>query len=333
MLDLDKMLLEESAAGTDAAIVMPEQLPQGVETVTAAAENVISETPSLIENPVIAFLCDLLGQLPFETMDYEFMRLALLGLLIIAPMAAICGTQVVNFNMSFFSDAIGHSAFAGVATGLVLAISPDYTMPALALCVGLGIMAVKHRSGLSSDTVIGVMFSTVVAGGLAIVSRYPNAVSNAQMFLYGDILTISERDILLMMGLAVVFMLFQIFSFNKLICIELNPQLAKAHRIKVGVYQYFFAALLSLVVIFSVKAVGVLLVTAMLITPAAAARNLASSYGKMLWLSVIIGVFSAIAGLFLSAQDWMQTSTGATIVLCSCVIFAISLIFRKKKRA
>lgn len=333
LLDLDKMLLEESAAGTDAAIVMPEQVPQGVETVTAAAENVISETPSLIENPVIAFLCDLLGQLPFETMDYEFMRLALLGLLIIAPMAAICGTQVVNFNMSFFSDAIGHSAFAGVATGLVLAISPDYTMPALALCVGLGIMAVKHRSGLSSDTVIGVMFSTVVAGGLAIVSRYPNAVSNAQMFLYGDILTISERDILLMMGLAVVFMLFQIFSFNKLICIELNPQLAKAHRIKVGVYQYFFAALLSLVVIFSVKAVGVLLVTAMLITPAAAARNLASSYGKMLWLSVIIGVFSAIAGLFLSAQDWMQTSTGATIVLCSCVIFAISLIFRKKKRA
>ena len=69
MLDLDKMLLEESAAGTDAAIVMPEQLPQGVETVTAAAENVISETPSLIENPVLAFLCDLLGQLPFETLD------------------------------------------------------------------------------------------------------------------------------------------------------------------------------------------------------------------------------------------------------------------------
>ena len=326
ILDLDKMLLEETAsAGTDAAVVLPEQVVQTV-------ENAVSGTPCLIENPVIAWICDLLGKLPFETMDYEFMRLALLGLLIIAPMAAICGTQVVNFNMSFFSDAIGHSAFAGVATGLVLAISPDYTMPALALCVGLGIMAIKHRSGLSSDTVIGVMFSAVVAGGLAIVSRYPNAVSNAQMFLYGDILTISERDILLMLGLAVVFLIFQIFSFNKLICIELNPQLAKAHRIKVGIYQYFFAALLSLVVIFSVKAVGVLLVTAMLITPAAAARNLASSYGKMLWLSVIIGVFSAITGLFLSAQSWMQTSTGATIVLCSCVIFLISLIFRKKKR-
>ena len=333
MLDLDKMLLEETAAaGTDAAIVTPDQIVQNAGDVANAAGDILSGTPGLIENPVIVWLCNLLGKLPFESMDYEFMRLALLGLLIIAPMAAICGTQVVNFNMSFFSDAIGHSAFAGVATGLVLAINPDYTMPALALCVGLGIMAIKHRSGLSSDTVIGVMFSAVVAGGLAIVSRYPNAVSNAQMFLYGDILTISERDILLMMGLAVIFIIFQIFSFNKLICIELNPQLAKAHRIKVGIYQYFFAALLSLVVIFSVKAVGVLLVTALLITPAAAARNLASSYGKMLWLSVIIGVFSAVAGFFLSAQDWMKTSTGATIVLCSCVIFVISLIFRKKKR-
>ena len=334
VLDVEKMMVEETAsAAADAAIVAPEQIDQALDSAAAVTGDLLAEAPSIIENPIVSFLCDLLGKIPCETMDYEFMRMALLGLLIIAPMAAVCGTQVVNFNMSFFSDAIGHSAFAGVATGLVLAISPEYTMPALALCVGLGIMAIKHRSGLSSDTVIGVMFSAVVAGGLAIVSRYPNAVSDAQMFLYGDILTISERDILLMMGLAVVFTLFQIFSFNKLICIELNPQLAKAHRIKVGVYQYFFAALLSLVVIFSVKAVGVLLVTAMLITPAAAARNLASSYGKMLWISVVIGIFSAITGLFLSAQDWMQTSTGATIVLCSCLIFAISLIFRKKKRA
>ena len=86
-------------------------------------------------------------------------------------------------------------------------------------------------------------------------------------------------------------------------------------------------------VILSVKAVGVLLVTAMLITPAAAARNLASSYGKMLWYSVGISLFSAIAGLLLSAQDWMRTAAGATIVLCSCVIFCISLLFRRRGRA
>ena len=286
-----------------------------------------------MENSLVVFLCDLLGKIPLEIMEYEFMRMALLGLLIIAPMAAVCGTQVVSFNMSFFSDAIGHSAFAGVAVGLVLAVSPDLTMPLIALIVGLGIMAVKQRSGLSSDTVIGVVFSAVVAAGLAIVSLYPSAVRDSQMFLYGDILTISAEDIVLMLILAFVFLVFQLISFNRLICIELNPQLAKAHRIPVCVYQYFFAVMLSLVVIFSVKAVGVLLVTAMLITPAAAARNLASSYGKMLWISLAVGLFSAVAGLFLSAQEWMGTSTGSTIVLCSCLIFGISLIFRRKKRA
>ena len=203
----------------------------------------------------------------------------------------------------------------------------------LALLVGLGIMAVKQRSGLSTDTIIGVFFSAVVAAGLAVVSRYPQAARDMQMFLYGDILTISDTDIAVMVLLLIVFLLFQAFSFNKLICIGLNLQLAKAHRIRTAFYQYLFAALLSLVVILSVKAVGVLLVTAMLITPAAAARNLASSYGKMVWIAILISLFSAIAGLLLSAQEWMRTAAGATIVLCSCVFFCLSLLFRRRTRS
>ena len=115
--------------------------------------------------------------------------------------------------------------------------------------------------------------------------------------------------------------------------IRFNLQLAKAHRIKVMIYQYLFAALLSLIVIFSVKAVGVLLVTAMLITPAAAARNLASSYGRMLWISVIVSIVCAIAGLLLSAQEWLRTAAGATIVICACLVFCISLIFRRHFRS
>ena len=176
-------------------------------------------------------------------------------------------------------------------------------------------------------------FSAVVAAGLAVVSRYPQAMRDMQMFLYGDILTISDAEIAAMFLLLLVFTVFQAFAFNKMICIGLNLQLAKANRIRISLYQYLFAVLLSLVVILSVKAVGVLLVTAMLITPAAAARNLASSYGKMLWYSVGISLFSAVAGLLLSAQDWMRTAAGATIVLCSCVIFCISLLFRRRGRA
>lgn len=287
-----------------------------------------------MELDIVSFFCDWIGRIiPFECMQMRFMQTAMLGLILIAPMVAVAGTQVVNFRMAFFSDAIGHSAFAGVAFGLLLAVSPNLTMPLLAVLVGLGIMAVKQRSGLSTDTVIGVFFSAVVAAGLAVVSRYPQAMRDMQMFLYGDILTISDAEIAAMFLLLLVFTVFQAFAFNKMICIGLNLQLAKANRIRISLYQYLFAALLSLVVILSVKAVGVLLVTAMLITPAAAARNLASSYGKMLWYSVGISLFSAVAGLLLSAQDWMRTAAGATIVLCSCVIFCISLLFRRRGRA
>ena len=287
-----------------------------------------------MELEIVSFFCNWIGKLmPLECMQMRFMQTAMLGLILIAPMAALAGTQVVNFRMAFFSDAIGHSAFAGVAFGLLFAVSPGITMPLLALIVGIGIMAVKQRSGLSTDTIIGVFFSAVVAAGLAVVSRYPQAARDMQMFLYGDILTISDTDIAVMVLLLIVFLLFQAFSFNKLICIGLNLQLAKAHRIRTAFYQYLFAALLSLVVILSVKAVGVLLVTAMLITPAAAARNLASSYGKMVWIAILLSLFSAIAGLLLSAQEWMRTAAGATIVLCSCVFFCLSLLFRRRTRS
>ena len=287
-----------------------------------------------MELEIVSFFCDWIGKLmPLECMQMRFMQTAMLGLILIAPMAALAGTQVVNFRMAFFSDAIGHSAFAGVAFGLLFALSPGITMPLLALIVGIGIMAVKQRSGLSTDTIIGVFFSAGGAAGLAVVSRYPQAARDMQMFLYGDILTISDTDIAVMVLLLIVFLLFQAFSFNKLICIGLNLQLAKAHRIRTAFYQYLFAALLSLVVILSVKAVGVLLVTAMLITPAAAARNLASSYGKMVWIAILISLFSAIAGLLLSAQEWMRTAAGATIVLCSCVFFCLSLLFRRRTRS
>ena len=124
--------------------------------------------------------------LPLECMQLGFMQRALLGLLLLAPMAAATGIQVVNFRMAFFADAISHSAFAGVALGIILSLNPHFTMPALALAVGLGIMAVQRRSSLSVDTVIGVFFSGVVAFGLAIVSRSRNVATDLQRFLYGE---------------------------------------------------------------------------------------------------------------------------------------------------
>lgn len=272
--------------------------------------------------------------IPFECMEARFMQQALLGLVLLAPMAAAMGVQVVNFRMAFFSDAISHSAFAGVALGILFSTNPHWTMAVFGLVVGLGIMAVQRRSSLSSDTVIGVFFSAVIAFGLAVVSRDRNVARDLQRFLYGDILTIGDGNILALMVLFVILMVFQAWGYNRMLYIGLNPELAKAHRVQVAAYQYAFAGLLSMVVIFSVWAVGVLLVTAMLIVPAATARNLARSAGGMFWWAFLVSITSAVSGLLLSAQDWARTATGATVILCACVWFlaSIALAFKRGSR-
>lgn len=275
--------------------------------------------------PELNVLYDLVPKfLPFQSMEMRFMQQALVGLLLLAPMVALMGVQVVNFRMAFFADAVSHSAFTGVALGLIFAVSPHWSMPIFALLVGVVIVAAQRRSALSTDTVIGVFFSGVVAFGLAIVSRDQHVARDIQRFLYGDILTIGNGDIWAMIALLLVLTLFQVVGYNRMLYIGINPVVAKVHGVRVGAYQFIYAGLLSLVVIFSVWAVGVLLVTAMLIVPAAAARNFARSAGSMVWWALLISATSAVTGLLISAQNWARTATGATVILVAFCWFLIS---------
>ena len=276
------------------------------------------------------FLCSAVALIPLECMQMRFMQEAFIGILLLAPLTAAAGIQVVNFRMAFFSDAIGHSVFAGVAIGLLLSVSPAVSMPVTALIVGGGIMLMKRCSRLSSDTVIGVFYSAVAAAGLALISRNPNVARDMQTFLYGDILTISGGEIAYLFILSLAFYIFQLFAFNKLMIIGLDEKLAKAHRIKGALYEYIYVGLLALIVITAVKAAGVLLVTALLIVPSAAARNLASSAGMMFFLALATGLFSGITGLLLSAQESINASSGAMIVLVASAVFLVTL-FRQKK--
>jgi len=273
----------------------------------------------------LASLYDLIPLiLPFECLQARFMQQALVGMILLAPLAAAMGVQVVNFRMAFFSDAISHSAFAGVALGLIASLNPQLSMLAFGVLVGLAIAALQRFSTLSSDTVIGVIFAAVVAFGLAVVSREQNVARDIQRFLYGDILTISDTQIMGLLALFAALTAFQAWGYNRLIYIGLNSTLAKAHHVPVAVYQYLFAALLALVVIFAVWSVGVLLVTALLIVPAAAGRNLARSAGAMFWWALVVAETSAVAGLVISAQDWARTATGATVILCAFGWFVLS---------
>ena len=276
-------------------------------------------------------LSEALRLLPLDCLQVAFMRQALLAVLLLAPMTAALGVSVITFRMAFFSDAIGHSAFAGVAIGLLLSLDPLFTMPAFGVLVGLCIMAVRRGSLLSADTSIGIVFSAVVAFGLAVVSRAPGMSRSMTQFLYGDILTVNPAELGFLALLLPVLLVFAVVGFNRLLLVALNPVMARAHGVRVAIWQYVFAALLSLVVMLAVRAVGVLLVTALLIVPAATARHLARTAGGMFWWAQAVALFSGVSGLLLSAQPWLGTASGATIILVSCACFLLSALWARRQ--
>ncbi len=265
--------------------------------------------------------------LPLDCMQPRFMQQAMVALLLLAPMTAAMGIVVINFRMAFYAEAISHSAFTAVALGMLLSVSPDWTMPLFGVAVGLGIIAAQRHSSLASDTVIGVFFSAMIAFGLAMVSRDRSLARDMQRFLYGDILTISETEIWLLLLLFLCIFLFLGCSYNRLLYVGIDTILARTHRVRIALLQYLFAGLLALLVMFSVQAIGVFLVTALLVVPAATARNLSRSAGAMFWWAILISVSSTVSGLLISAQDWARTATGATVILVSCLWFAGSLLF------
>ena len=280
---------------------------------------------------LIAAATDALGLLPFDCLEPRFMRQALLALLLLTPMTSMLGDQVTQFRMAIFSDAVGHSAFAGVALGLILGAPPEAAMLVFGVCVGIAVMAVQRTSGLSADTAIGIIFSAVVAFGLAVVSRASGLGRQMGQFLYGDILTVGDGEMAALACLLGLLLIFEAVGWNRLLAMALSPVTARVEGIHTALWHYLFAGLLALVVMFSVRAVGVLLMTALLVVPAATARNLARSAGGMFWWSLVVGVSSGVAGLLLSAQAWLATASGATVVLVACTWFAVSCVVRRMR--
>lgn len=259
------------------------------------------------------------------------MQRALVALLLLAPAAAALGIHVVSFRMAFFSDAISHSVFVGVALGLLLAVDVRLTMPLLGVLVAVAVMAYIRSTALPSDTVIGVVFSAVVAAGLALLSRDRSMVGELQRYVYGDILTVTEVDLWVMFGLFVLVMAFEAVHFNRGLLTATSPVVAQVNGVPVRQLQYAFAVLVALVVMLSVRTVGVFLVTALLIVPAAAAQNLARSAGSMFWWALLISVSSAVSGLILSALPAVATATGATVVLMAFAWFLVSVVVARRR--
>ncbi|HWS16289.1 MAG TPA: metal ABC transporter permease [Candidatus Methylomirabilis sp.] len=264
--------------------------------------------------------------LPFAFAEPAFMKRALLALLLTAPAAAALGVPLVQHRMAFFSDAIGHSAFTGVALGVLLGVSPSWTMVAFGVLVAVAITLVKGRTDLSSDTVIGVFFSTVVALGIAVISREKGLTRNLQAFLYGDPLAVTDAELLWMAGLFLLVSAFLALLYNRILLLGIHEGFARTKGVRVQAVGISFALVVALVVTAAIRAVGILLVTALLVVPAATARNVARGAASALWVSVGVAVLSGFSGII--ASWYLDTATGATVVLAAAACFALTALYR-----
>jgi zinc transport system permease protein len=260
--------------------------------------------------------------LPFYWTNNLFMKRALLAIIFITPTCAAIGVPATNFRMIFFSHSMSHSAFAGVALGILTGIEPRLAMILFGVVISAVIINVRRRSELAYDTVIGVFFSLTVALGIIIVSRNPSVMRTLEAVIYGDILTINDNGILFFFVLFVVTMLFLAFTYNRLLLKGINERLASSHGVRTAFYDYSFAMLLSVIITASIRAVGLLLVTAMLVVPAGAARNISRSARQQFWFSILIGTFSGVCAIILTA--YYNFAAGASIILIAGIIFMIT---------
>ena len=268
--------------------------------------------------------------LPFGFAEPLFMKRAILAMFFIAPAAAAVGVPLVHFRMAFFSDAIGHSAFTGVAIGVLLGVHPLLTMVAFGLFVAWAITLVKGRTELAPDTVIGVFFSTVIALGIAIISAQKGLTRNLQAYLYGDLLAVSETELLWMGMLLGVVGAYLFVAFNKIMLVGVHEGFAKSMGVPVRGLEISFALIVALVVTTAIRAVGILLVTALLVVPAAAARNVARGIVSAFWTAVAIAMVSGLLGIAVSY--YLDTATGATVVLFASAFFAVTALLKGLSR-
>lgn len=264
--------------------------------------------------------------LPFEYMRYDFMKNALLAVLLITPLFGLVGTMIVNNRLAFFSDALGHSALTGMAVGVLLGVTDaSLAMVLFAVLFALLLNGIRHSGIVASDTVISVFASLSTAAGLVILSR-GGSFSRYSALLVGDILSIAPAELFRLLLVLIAALLFWGAAFNQLHAVSLNASLAKSKRIPVALVDNLFVVLIAVIVMLSIRWVGILIINALLILPAASARNLAANMREYHLFSLLFSVFSGILGLLLSY--YLNMAAGPMIAVIAALLFFATVLVR-----
>ena len=266
--------------------------------------------------------------LPFEMLHWDFMKNALLALLLLSPLFGLLSTMIVTGRMSFFSDALGHSAFTGIAIGAIFGIAAP-TGAAVLFSIGFALLFsyVRARSNQAADTIIGVFSSAAVALGIFVATLGGGSFTKYNKYLIGDILSVTPGEIGMLALVLIGVLIFWVLCANRLTLTAIHPQLASSRGIPVGLSQTLFVTAIAVVVTLSISSVGLLILNSLLVLPAASARNIARNLKQYHGFSVLFALVANLLGLTVSY--YLGCSAGAAISLILALIFAATFACRK----
>jgi manganese/iron transport system permease protein len=259
-----------------------------------------------------------------DPLAYAFFQRALAASVIVGLVCAVVGCFMILRGYAFMGDALSHAAFPGVVVAYLLR-GPFYVGAAVAsVATALAIGWVARRGGLRGDTVIGVLFAGMFALGIFLFSLIPNYVGDLFGFLFGEVLGIGPGDLIALVVLAVAVLAVIALLWKELLYSTFDPLGAAASGLPVERLDYLFLAIIAVAIVVSLQAVGIILVVAMLVTPAATAQLVTRSFGRLLAISALIGVLAPVIGLYVSY--WANSASGATIVLVETGVFLAAVV-------
>ena len=270
-------------------------------------------------------ICELL---PIEMLKWDFMKNALLAILLMAPLFGLTSTMIVTGRMSFFSDALGHSAFTGIAIGCICGIAnPTWAAVIFSIVFALLFSFVRSRSNQAADTLIGVFSSAAVALGIFVATFGGGSFTKYNKYLIGDILSVSPMELLMLAIVLVLVVILWVLYSNRLALTAIHPQLASSRGISVKGSQTLFTTAIAVIVTLAISWTGLLILNSLLVLPGASARNVAKNLKQYHLLSVLFALVAGIGGLVVSYC--FGTSAGASISLGLTLIFIVTFSLRK----
>jgi ABC-type Mn2+/Zn2+ transport system permease subunit len=264
-----------------------------------------------------------------EPFTYGFMQRGLLASVMVGVLCAVVGCYVVLRSMAFLGDALAHAILPGVATAYLLRGSLIVGALVASVAVALGIGFFSRQGRIREDTAIGILFAAALALGVALISTIKTYAVDLTHILFGNVLAVSRSDLMLTAGIGLAVLAAVVLLYKPFLVVSFDPVLAKTLRLPVELIRYAMLILIALTIVASLQAVGVGLVAAMLVTPAAAAQLLTRRLPGMMLIAAVIGAFSSIAGL--SMSFFLDIASGAAVVLVSTAVFVLVFVFATRR--